>query len=224
MTFMQPVLSYINTLTLRERLLFLFVFTAIIYTVWDTLFFTNHNKHQQQLHSEQQNIEQQQQQLSDDLNILTAQLTNEPDPNTKIRQDIALAAQQLEETNVQVNNTLKKLVPPTKITELLRGLLTQTSGLTLISLENQPVRVITLNQAEKDSTSEVQDDTHLFEHATTIKFTGQYQQLYQYLLALESTPWELFWDELDYKVTDYPNAEITLKVHTISTSEHWMGL
>jgi len=66
--------------------------------------------------------------------------------------------------------------------------------------------------------------TSLYQHTETIKLSGNYQQLYQYLLALEQSKWRLFWEQLHYKVTEYPMAEITIQVHTISTDEHWIGM
>ena len=92
------------------------------------------------------------------------------------------------------------------------------------------VKIITFNnnQNQNENTQQTQDAQQeialLYEHATTIKLAGGYQQLYQYLTALEDSEWELFWDQLEYKVTEYPYAEITIRVHTISADEHWIGL
>ncbi|MDQ7072788.1 MAG: hypothetical protein Q9N32_03805 [Gammaproteobacteria bacterium] len=116
---------------------------------------------------------------------------------------------------------MNKLVPPTKITELLRNLLLKTNGLKLISLNNEPVKKVILS---KNDINTSEPESLLYEHATIIKLTGNYQQLYQYLLSLEQSDWGLFWDKMHYTVTDYPQAEISLRVHTISTNKYWIGL
>ena len=37
-----------------------------------------------------------------------------------------------------------------------------------------------------------------------------------YLQAIEKLEWKIFWDKLEYKVIQYPKAEITLIIHTLS--------
>ncbi len=103
-------------------------------------------------------------------------------------------------------------------------MLLQSQGLKLLSLNNEAVHVIELKQDENKLPQNDKSQTQLYEHATTIKFSGNYQQLHHYLVALETSPWGLFWDQLEYVVKDYPNAEISLRVHTVSTDQHWIGL
>ena len=223
-TSFNSVLSYINALSLREKLLLLVVFFAVVYSVWDIFFFSEYIKRQQQTQSEQQTITTQQQELTVSIAQAQAKLSNDADPNTKIKQSIAKATADLEVSQTKLEQKLDRLVSPTKITELLRSLLLQSQGLKLLSLNNEAVHVIKLNQGEPQQAQDKQIQTQLYEHATTIKFSGNYLQLHHYLVALESSPWGLFWDQLEYVVKDYPNAEISLRVHTVSTDEHWIGL
>ncbi|OUR72047.1 hypothetical protein A9Q92_07740 [Methylophaga sp. 42_8_T64] len=210
--------NYLDGLTLREKLLFVFVFIAVVYSAWDAFFFSSYSEQQQQIHTESLATQTQQQETI--LAIQLAQIElSKADPNIKINQQIKDAQLALSDAQQQLNAKLDKLVPPTQITNLLRSLLEKTQGISLVSLENEPVSTITLNTAEED---EVQ--TVLYEHATKLNLRGSYQQLHKYLQALESSDWGLFWDQLDYTVKDYPDAEISLRVHTISTDEYWIGL
>lgn len=217
--------DYLNKLSLREKLLSLVVFIALAYAVWDIFFFANLDKRQQQTQTKQQEIQQQQQTLNTAIAQLQKQLKNATDPNEKTRQAINTTKQQLSQRQQQLDEEIDKLVEPSKITDLLRSLLVPSTGLTLVSLNNEAVTAIVINQ-NKNNQQQTNNDAAIqfYEHAATIKFRGHYQQLYDYLIALEDSPWGLYWDQLEYVVSTYPNAEISLRVHTISTDEHWIGL
>lgn len=220
--YLDSVATYLNKLSLREKLLVLAVFIAVTYSAWDILFFTAYNKQQQQTAAELKETNRKQTELTIAIARIQAQLVNEKDPNEKIKQAINETQHALEKSHQELEEKLDKLVSPTKITELLRSILLQSQGLKLVSLQNEPVHAIVLNQDGKQHDDTAQ--TQLYEHATTIKLSGNYLQLHHYLEALEKSPWGLFWDRLEYSVQDYPNAAITLRVHTVSTDAHWIGL
>jgi MSHA biogenesis protein MshJ len=224
LTHLTTASDYLNKLSLREKLLSLTVFIALVYAVWDIFFLASFNQRQQQLQTEQKEVHQQQQALNTAIAQLKKQLENITDPNEKTRQAIASSKQQLSKAKQQLDEKIGKLVAPEKITDLLRSLLLQSTGLTLVSLNNEAVKAITVNQ--KNNKKQVNDSTEIqfYEHAATIKFRGHYQQLHNYLTALQDSPWGLYWDQLEYVVSSYPSAEISLRVHTISTDEHWIGL
>jgi len=217
--------DYLNKLNFREKLLSLVVFFALIYAVWDIFFFASFDIRHQQAQAKQQEIQQQQQALNSAITQLQKQLEDITDPNEKTRQDINTVKQQLSKRQQKLDEKIDKLVEPSKITDLLRSLLVQSTGLTLVSLKNEAVTAIVVNQ-NKNSQKQKNNDAAIqfYEHAATIKFRGHYQQLYDYLVALEDSPWGLYWDQLEYVVSGYPSAEISLRVHTISTDEHWIGL
>ncbi|OUR64245.1 hypothetical protein A9Q79_07340 [Methylophaga sp. 42_25_T18] len=221
---LNAVLDYINKLSLREKLLFLLVFFAVIYSVWDISFYQDHQQSQQQARNELLGVNTQQQELTVAIARAQAQLNNDADPNEETKQAIIDVKHDFKVSQQQLDEKLGKLVSPTKITELLRNLLLRSQGLKLLSLNNEPVYTIVLNQNEDKQKQDNEAQTHLYEHATTIKLRGNYLQLHHYLEELENSPWGLFWDRLEYIVKDYPNAEITLRVHTVSTDQHWIGL
>ena len=42
--------------------------------------------------------------------------------------------------------------------------------------------------------------------------------------AFESLSWKIFWDDIKFEVDEYPNAIITITVHTISLDKGWIGV
>lgn len=220
----KSLVNYIHSLTVRERMLMTGVICTLIYLVGDSLILSKQEQTYKQQLVQLQKLTQQQQ--DNDLAIveISAQLNKQNKESQQLKQNIQSSQQQLTLQEQLLTDYLQKMVPPTKITTLLRNLLQQQNdGLNLVSLNNEPVEPISLSEltnAEKIS----ENDSVLFQHTATIKLAGSYQQLHHYLTMLEQSPWQLFWDQLDYKVTSYPNAEIVLRVHTISSNEYWIGL
>lgn len=107
--------------------------------------------------------------------------------------------------------TSEKIAPmevgpsPQKISQTLKALLT-TNNLNLISLDATNTK-ITVDQISQNKT---------FEHKTTIQFTGTYFASIKYIEAIEKLNWPIYWDTLTYTVTKYPEANVTLEIHTIS--------
>ncbi len=101
---------------------------------------------------------------------------------------------------------------PNQTNKVLHDLLTTTGNLSLIQLDNAPPKEVTLPSLNSKA----------FEHGITIKFSGDYFSTMRYLQAIENLKWKISWDKLEYNVTQYPNAEITLYVHTVSTDGDWI--
>ena len=217
--------NYLTALSVRERALVLLVSIAIISAIWDGLLFSKQDHYYQQLINEQKVLSRQQLEIDLEIAKTTAILVESQRTEEEKKHAIEDVQNQLQKTSFQLKSVLNKLVPPTKITELLRSLLLQTHGLKLVSLSNEPVENITLNNSDNESQQATDvAQSRLYKHSTTIKLAGNYQQLYQYLTALENSEWGLYWDQLHYHVATYPNAEISIRVHTISTDEYWIGL
>jgi MSHA biogenesis protein MshJ len=217
--------DYINNLSLREKLLLLAVVIAAIYSVWDLVFFTPYIEKQRQQMAQQKEISDKQVAMVEEIAKITSMLKQSEDPNKKLQHDIKLVKQESVLVDEQLNEKFDKLIPPTQITALVKNILSESEGLRLLSLENKPVEVIELlpeDQRDKDISSA--ETAKLYKHTSTIKFLGDYRSLYQYLVKLESSDWNLYWDQLQYEVTQYPFAEISLSVHTVSKTEHWIGL
>jgi MSHA biogenesis protein MshJ len=215
--------TFLKALTLREKLLMLFVGIATMYATWDAVFFGIFNKTHQQYMSKIDDVENELLNVDKQLNELTSQFIATGNPNQQLKLAINESSQHLQELEQSLSATFESLVPPKEVTNFIRSLLLENSGLKLIALNNEPVEVINLNLQPADK-SQQNDSARLYQHATNIKLSGDYVALYNYLIKLEQSEWTLYWDQLQYQVTTYPNAEITLRIYTLSTDEHWLGL
>ena len=220
----QTATQYLHSLSLRERILVLFVACGVIFFIGDTLLLSRHDNDIKDMKNTQNNLVSERQSVETQITEVTAQLVKEKAVHQRAKEAVANTEAELKQKMAQIEDKLNRLVPPTQITELLRNLLANTDGLKVLSVNNEPVKDISISIDPDAVGTEDQAKTLLYEHAATIKLSGSYQQLYDYLTELENTGWELFWDTLHYRVISYPNAEITLRVLTVSTDKHWIGL
>ncbi|MCK4609120.1 MAG: hypothetical protein KAT71_06540 [Gammaproteobacteria bacterium] len=107
----------------------------------------------------------------------------------------------------------QKLVSGQEMTKLLKQLLLARHDLELVQFYNLPEQQAIGNK----------NALNLYEHGVVIKFRGSFFAVLRYLEDLEDLPWQLFWDKLEYQVTKYPVAEVTLQVHTLSMHKGWLN-
>jgi len=197
------LLAQFSTLTNREKQLFgVTVFIGLL-SSWCAFFYMPLIKEQadlkQQLATTTIQIAAQQQ--------AAIQLQKSHDMDDKKNQLTALKAdyQQLQTQTQALNNTF---VPPALMANALSDLLKQNKQLTLNKLETLPVKQQQL----------------LYQHGLELHFSGSYADTLAYLTALEAMPWNFVWDSINYQVKDYPIAEITLRVHTLSLEKSWLDV
>jgi MSHA biogenesis protein MshJ len=203
----------------------LVVTCGLIFFIGDGLLLSNNDGELREMKSEHNNLVSDRQNLELEIAQITSELVQAKALHQQEKKTVATIEAELKQKTAQIEDKLNRLVPPTQITALLRNLLAKSDGLKVLSVNNEPVKDISI--AVEDANVALYDEepkTLLYEHAATIKLSGSYHELYHYLTELENTGWELFWDTLHYNVTTYPNAEITLRVLTVSTDKHWIGL
>ncbi len=219
--------DYLASLSLREKVLLLFVGIAAIYAIWDLVFFAAYTKQQKATSSQIEKIKSEEAELNTQIAEIIAKLAEQGNPNALLKQNITDTQAELVTIENKLSDTFESLVPPKEVTNFIRSLLLENSNLELIHLKNEPVQVIDLSEDKPSKPQQAENNqksARLFEHATDIKLIGDYLSLHKYLTQLEQSKWGLYWDQLEYKVTAYPNAEISLRVYTLSTDEHWLGL
>lgn len=146
------------------------------------------------------------------------------DDDLKLLQHKQLLERQLAKIDADIQSEISELVPPKAIVSLLEEMLTPDSGLQLVSLTSQePYRVgsAILHESESD----ILDSTNsLFRHGLRIEIEGDFAATLAYLKRVESSRWHLLWDRFEYRVKDFPSANITIDLHTVSEQEEWLGV
>ena len=140
----------------------------------------------------------------------------------KLRQRDKLKAE-LQQLNTDIEKSVVAMIPPHKMAEVLEGLLVESKSLRLLSLENRPVASV-LEQNINAEESEATAGQVLYKHGFVLRFNGSYMSVIDYFNKLAALPWRFYWDSLSYSVDGYPQATITLEVHTVSMNEEWIGV
>lgn len=110
------------------------------------------------------------------------------------------------------------LVAPDEMADMLRDILESQKNLTLVELQNLLVTPILTDEENKLST-----EIGLYRHPVKLIFEGNYSDTLGYLGRLEGMDSRFYWSRFDYQVKDYPTAQVSLNIYTLSTQEWWIG-
>jgi MSHA biogenesis protein MshJ len=157
----------------------------------------------------------------DQLRALEAQLAAVRDPivdepERQRRDEIRQLEHQIAEIDAGIRSAVSRLVPPESAVEILEELLVGDERLELVSLTSDPPRRLGPEQTQGTST--------LYQHGLTLEIQGDFASTLEYLRRIEKSDWQLLWDHLDYRVESYPEAHVTIELHTLSEKEEWVGV
>lgn len=192
----QKIATKVNQVVLRERILLLLVLLVTIYIFWVLVFIFPYDKKVNLMKIEEASLLQQVAQMQ--------QMVAEIEVNMS---KVSLDAK----TSPMLSGN--ELTPRQNVVTIFRSLVSKQPGITLQGLENLPDKFLQLTGNNEKS---VAIPILLYEQGVKLTFSGDYLSVYDYLRALETLKWMIFWDELHYKVTQYPMAEISLLLHTVS--------
>ena len=214
-------IDWLDKRSLRERVLLLAVVLVLGGFAADALFFHPQGIKRRQLHEQITATNTAVAELNRQTDAIKVRAQHDPDRESRARQ------QQLQMELDQLDGQLKALtvdlISPREMAEVLRELLTRQAGMKLVRLENLPPTEL-LPASEEDAEVNGEERPNLYRHPVHIVISGTYLQALDYLRDLEKLPRKLFWDNLEIVVGDYPQAEISLTVYTLSVRKGWIGV
>lgn len=132
------------------------------------------------------------------------------------RDEVRQLEQQIAEIDKGISTAVSRLVPPEAAVEVLEELLADDGRLELVNLTSQPPRRLGPEQTQGAHT--------LYQHGLRIEIQGDFAATLDYLRRIERSDWQLLWDRFEYHVESYPEARITIELHTLSEREEWVGV
>jgi len=216
----QLLLEKFAALNTRERMLILLAIFAMAYQFADLVILDHQFEEIQQLNNGMANDNAAIIRLNTELNTLSRRAQD--DPNTKLRDQIKAARDEVALLQSRLKDATGELISPQDMARFLEQLLVQESQLTMLRLQTLDVKPLLAGSA--DTKSSLPQQAVLHRHGFAIEFSGSYLATLNYLEALESLPWWFFWDSVSYEVLDYPKSIVRLKLHTLSLSEDWIGV
>jgi len=218
----------IDDLSLRERAL-IFAATAFILVSLVNALLLDPPLAQQKILSGQ--IVQQQEKMKEIQAQLEALMqAKRSDENSPIRQHLQHIKQELSESGIYIKGLHDRLVPAEKIPDLLEQVLKRGGSLQLVNLKTLPLTPLMEKDADKKDTggayaapaAAAEGGRQIFKHGVQITVRGSYLDMLNYLVALEHFPSQMLWGMAQMKVVQYPVAELTLTVYTLSLDKTWL--
>lgn len=124
----------------------------------------------------------------------------------------------LEKTNLllerKITETANYLIPPDKMAALLEQLLTRYPGLTVVKLKSIAPEAVEV----------MEEESEIFQHKMEIEINGSFTELTAWLKEIETLPWVINWDLLDYEMTVWPQGILYLELHTLSQQREFIGV
>ncbi len=201
-----------DSLSTREKLMLICAVLITLWGGWDAFVYQPFSQQKKQLNEQLSTLNNQ---LSaNQIAIEQIKLNAQNDLNQNDKQKLKSLQQELKQLKSHLDDGIKKLVSAQQVTSVLHKLFKQNTGLKLKHVETLSTEPLLKNSQHN----------WIFQHGLSITWTSHYFNALRYLQALEALPWKFHWHSLDYQVTDYPEAEITLKIYTLSFEEKWLGL
>ena len=223
----EKISAKVDAMSMRERALIFATAVVLALSLVNTLLLEPLFVRQKALRTQ---VSQQQQMMSEvQLQITALQQQNSPDSTSPQRIQINQIRQEIAEGDVYLKSSRERLVQPEKMAEHLRQLLNKNDRLQLLALQTLPVTPLLEPAGAKgaDQSRDVQavtQDKQVFKHGVQLTLRGNYLDLLPYLSALEKLPQQMYWARAQMKVVQYPSAELTLILYTLSLDKTWLQI
>jgi MSHA biogenesis protein MshJ len=204
----------IAALTQREKIIVVVAVMLALWVGWDNFFYQAIRKRQRSLQLELSSLKQQ---ISDQ-QLAAIRLENSPhtDPNLDNQNKLVGLKAEYNSLRGLLMQGDKNFAPPHLMVAALNDILNQNKLLTLVKFDTLPVTTLLKSKQPQQNP--------IYKHGLTITFSGRYLDTLNYLKAMESLPWHFIWESIDYQVKNYPTAETTIRVYTLSFKENWLGV
>lgn len=231
-----------DSMSLRERALVGVAVLGILLLLWNFLFMQPLASKQQALQVELEDI------TTTMTNTATAMEQAMAPRNTALAQ-IKSTQTELQDVDHQLATTIAGMIAPERMAEVIRDVLHQQHGLTLVSMRNQPVQplippqeapTITDSTAPTDAsgsptakpeasstaiaTNVPEVKTGPYVHPLEVIVEGSFPDIVNYLESLETMKWHVYWNRLELETKRYPANRVRIEMSTLSLDDAWLGI
>jgi MSHA biogenesis protein MshJ len=154
------------------------------------------------------------------------------DPNVYAQQRQSELRDLANDANSRLNQLYGDLISPVQMTEALQTLLRSETTLDMVGFVNlSPEALIggVTTPAEVDADDAAAPATaipavQVYKHGIHMVFEGSFLDTVYYLRSLEQLDSNFFWENLEFELTEYPKATISLDIYTLSTERGFLGV
>lgn len=230
---LKNIAEKINNLSLRERAMVFIGLIAVIFTVWDSLLISPLELEQKKILSELNKKNAERMLLVTKIQELL-QLSKE-DPDAENVAKLKTLRTRLIDVQAELESSTDNLVTPNDMPKILETVLHKTGGLTLNNLRSLGVTPLVAKEESETDIDNVKASAggnkltaenidNAYKHGLRIEFNGDYLTTLNYLKELEALEWGFFWDGFELNVGEYPDANASIEIFTLSLKEEWIGV
>lgn len=171
------------------------------------------------------------------ISVLELQTALRGDPNEVTRDKIIQYEAKLAKIDTKLLTLTTDLISPIQMRYALLDLLKLEKGVSLLSFELLGAKPL-LSNPKLNSANDLASNTNvvdipadgtssginLYRHGIKIKLSGRYFDLRDYLTQLEKLPWKFFWQDFNFKLTEYPNSELEIELYSLGTTKEFIGV
>lgn len=216
-----------QALEIRHRLMIAGLVLAVLLVIFDFAWYQPQDAEQLKIKRELASVQNQRKELSSAIEQRQQELMGTAFNNQR---------KEIEQLRVQEKNLdqqlsqYAQLVSPRQMPGLLKDIFEKSKTLELLALEKHKVKpafeTVNAEGAAANSTDNSGANNrsiNFYRHDFTVTLEGRYFELLESLKTLEQMKLKIYWESLDYQVTNYPNAEIKLTIYTFSYDKDWIG-
>ncbi|MBU0911585.1 MAG: hypothetical protein KKF22_03520 [Gammaproteobacteria bacterium] len=203
---------------LKEREKYTAFISALLLSLWLFMLqllvpaFEELRKVEQQITSATMTVQQQ------SSSLISLQQQAEVDIDANYRAELESLRLQEQELQQQISKLTSYFIGSERMASVLQDVLKSSNNVKMKSVIANPPVPLTFSEQGTDNKAVI------YQHSTLVVLTGDYFALTAVLERLDALSWSLGWQSIDYNVTEYPNAELTLHLLTVSDNESYIKL
>tara|TARA_R110002167_G_scaffold214068_3_gene418746 strand:- start:32045 stop:32779 length:735 start_codon:yes stop_codon:yes gene_type:complete len=230
-------------LTIREQ--YLIILTGLVAIVFITFYLFIDAKMIENKKSAQQIVRLQSSNQSLKNSTREMQAALQRDPNKDTNNKIAQYEAKLAKVDEKLLTLTSDLISPVQMRYALLDLLKLEKGVSLLSFEllgaqpllsSEPSKELSSDPSSEQASelspeikatnenSELPVGLNLYRHGIKIKLSGSYFDLQNYLSQLEKLSWKFFWQDFNFKLTQYPKSELEIEMYSLGTKKEFVGV
>lgn len=244
--------EWLDLKPLRERVLIGLSIIALFFLIWNFLIQYPYDKRSEELKIQSSQLSNDRKLAQDQLTGLATAFSN--DPAKVKQAEIEQLQIVLRDVEEKLSGVSQSLIAAENLPQILESVFHQIQGLELVSIKTLSAQEMMLaqimpieppaTQTSSSAASAVPEGvipdlitpqplpaqetkpqgSGVYKHGVVLHLRGDYFRVLNLIKSLENLSWKFYWESLDYKVVDYPDAEIELRVFTLSSEEGLLGV
>lgn len=218
---LRKIQERIDARIMRERILIFLTVLAVVFMLWNFAQ-SPFDKKMQDTRTQLETLATQRAAFQTQITNITQGLLN--DPNKIKNEQIEQLEEDIRKLENQLQNVSQNLIKAEQLPLALQEVLQKADQLTLLEVNTLPAQELQFVTTDGSAAADTENNAGVYQHIVELRVKGSFAQVVRLLISLEALPWRFYWQNLDYKVEQYPNAEIKLRVYTLSSEEGLFGV